>query len=151
MIYRNAWVVTMDDAGTEHEHGWLEVEDGLITELGAGLRRLEHRGQPVTVGYEPDMLPPGAAGQLLCPWPNRVDGGRYAIDGTHYQRTADHWLKNQDANRDEVMQVLTAAYGEALAPLWFQRWRMFWMACAELFGYRGGNEWLVGHYLFAKR
>ncbi len=56
-----------------------------ITELGAGLRRLEHRGQPVIVGYEPDMLPPGAAGQLLCPWPNRVDGGRYAIDGAHNQ------------------------------------------------------------------
>jgi len=56
-----------------------------ITELGAGLRRLEHRGQPVTVGYEPDMLPPGAAGQLLCPWPNRVEGGHYDIDGTHYQ------------------------------------------------------------------
>ena len=56
-----------------------------VTELGAGLRRLEHRGQPVIVGYEPDMLPPGAAGQLLCPWPNRVDGGHYAIDGTEYQ------------------------------------------------------------------
>ena len=56
-----------------------------ITELGAGLRRLEHRGQPVTVGYEPDMLPPGATGQLLCPWPNRVEGGHYDIDGTHYQ------------------------------------------------------------------
>ncbi len=56
-----------------------------VTELGAGLRRLEHRGQPVIVGYEPDVLPPGAAGQLLCPWPNRVDGGHYAIDGAHYQ------------------------------------------------------------------
>jgi aldose 1-epimerase len=56
-----------------------------ITELGAGLRRLEHRGLPVIVGYEPDMLPPGGAGQLLCPWPNRVDGGHYTIDGVHYQ------------------------------------------------------------------
>ena len=56
-----------------------------VTELGAGLRRLEHRGQPVIVGYEPDVLPPGAAGQLLCPWPNRVDGGHYSIDGAHYQ------------------------------------------------------------------
>ena len=56
-----------------------------VTELGAGLRQLEYRGQPVTVGYEPDVLPPGAAGQLLCPWPNRVDGGHYAIDGIHYQ------------------------------------------------------------------
>jgi aldose 1-epimerase len=56
-----------------------------VTELGAGLRQLEHGGQPVIVGYEPDVLPPGAAGQLLCPWPNRVDGGHYAIDGRHYQ------------------------------------------------------------------
>ncbi len=56
-----------------------------VTELGAGLRRLEHRGQPVIVGYEPDMLPPGAAGQLLCPWPNRVDGGHYTFDGAHHQ------------------------------------------------------------------
>jgi aldose 1-epimerase len=56
-----------------------------ITELGAGLRRLEHRGLPVIVGYGPDMLPPGGAGQLLCPWPNRVDGGHYTIDGVHYQ------------------------------------------------------------------
>jgi aldose 1-epimerase len=56
-----------------------------VTELGAGLRLLQHRGQPVIVGYEPDVLPPGGAGQLLCPWPNRVDGGHYVIDGRHYQ------------------------------------------------------------------
>ena len=36
MIYDNAWIVTMDDAGNEHEHGWLEVEDGLIKQVGAG-------------------------------------------------------------------------------------------------------------------
>ncbi|HUY45363.1 MAG TPA: aldose 1-epimerase family protein [Streptosporangiaceae bacterium] len=56
-----------------------------VTELGAGLRLLRHRDHPVIAEYEPDMLPPGAAGQLLCPWPNRVDGGRYAIDGKQYQ------------------------------------------------------------------
>jgi len=56
-----------------------------VTELGAGLRQLSYRGQPAISGYEPDMLPPGAAGQLLCPWPNRVDGGRYTIDGQAYQ------------------------------------------------------------------
>ncbi len=50
----------------------------------------------------------------------------------------------------QVLDVLEQAYGNAEAPLWHQRWRMFWMACAELFGYRNGNEWLVGHYLFAK-
>jgi cyclopropane-fatty-acyl-phospholipid synthase len=49
----------------------------------------------------------------------------------------------------QVLGVLREAYG-AEAKLWFQRWRMFWMACAELFGYRGGDEWLVGHYRFVK-
>ena len=74
---------------------------------------------------------------------------RWLVDGTHYERTANHWLANQDARRDDVMAILRQAYGDA-APLWFQRWRMFWMACAELFGYDGGREWIVAHYRFAK-
>jgi cyclopropane-fatty-acyl-phospholipid synthase len=75
---------------------------------------------------------------------------RWKVDGTHYQRTANHWLVNQDSHRDQVMQVLTHTYGQALAPLWFQRWRIFWMACAEFFGYRQGQEWLVAHYRFVR-
>lgn len=74
---------------------------------------------------------------------------RWLVDGTHYQRTANHWLANQDACRDEVMRILRQGHGAA-APLWFQRWRMFWMACAELFGYGAGREWMVAHYRFAK-
>ena len=74
---------------------------------------------------------------------------RWLVDGTHYQRTADHWLANQDVHRGEVMAILREAYGAA-APLWFQRWRMFWMACAELFGYDHGREWMVAHYRFTK-
>ncbi len=74
---------------------------------------------------------------------------RWLLPGTHYERTANHWLENQDRNRAEVMSVLTAAYGAAEAARWNQRWRMFWMACAELFGYADGNEWLVAHYRFS--
>ena len=74
---------------------------------------------------------------------------RWLVDGTHYQRTANHWLDNQDARHDEVMAILRQAYGDA-AKLWFQRWRMFWMACAELFGYDHGREWMVAHYRFTK-
>jgi cyclopropane-fatty-acyl-phospholipid synthase len=74
---------------------------------------------------------------------------RWLVDGTHYQRTANHWLENQDARHDEVMAILREAYGDA-AKLWFQRWRMFWMACAELFGYDHGREWMVAHYRFTK-
>jgi len=75
---------------------------------------------------------------------------RWHVDGTHYQRTANHWLANQDAHRDEVMATLAGAYGSKAAPLWFQRWRMFWMSCAELFGYSNGQEWLVAHYRFVR-
>ena len=74
---------------------------------------------------------------------------RWLVDGTHYERTANHWLANQDGRRDEVMAILREAYGDA-AKLWFQRWRMFWMACAELFGYDHGREWMVAHYRFSK-
>jgi cyclopropane-fatty-acyl-phospholipid synthase len=69
------------------------------------------------------------------------------VDGTHYERTANDWLAGMDAQRDEILAVFRAAYG-AEAERWFQRWRMFYMAVAELFGFRGGREWGVGHYLF---
>jgi cyclopropane-fatty-acyl-phospholipid synthase len=75
---------------------------------------------------------------------------RWLIPGTHYQRTANHWLANQDAQREAVKAVLAGHYGGESAALRAQRWRMFWMACAETFGYAGGNEWLVAHYLFGR-
>lgn len=75
---------------------------------------------------------------------------QWLVEGTHYERTANHWLQHQDANREAVMGILRQAYGEA-AGLWFQRWRMFWMACAELFGHTDGQEWMVSHYLFQRR
>jgi len=66
-----------------------EIEAGqyraTVTELGAGLRELTFRGQPLIAGHEADELPPAGAGQLLAPWPNRVEGGRYVFGGTEYQ------------------------------------------------------------------
>ena len=77
---------------------------------------------------------------------------RWLLDGRHYQRTANHWLQRQDAARERIMPVLVRTYGsEAAARIWWQRWRMFWMACAELFGYDDGQQWLVAHYLFRPR
>lgn len=75
---------------------------------------------------------------------------RWSVSGRHYERTANDWLANQDRHGDQVRQVLCRAYGPELAALWFQRWRMFWMACAELFGYDEGNQWHVAHYRFAR-
>ncbi len=69
-------------------------------------------------------------------------------NGQHYQKTANAWLANMDRQREALWPTLTAVYGEDAARLWWVRWRMFFMACAELFGYRTGNEWQVGHYRF---
>jgi len=72
------------------------------------------------------------------------------VQGTHYERTANDWLRNQDRQADKVMRILEEVYGADLAALWFQRWRIFWMACAELFGYDNGREWFVAHYRFVR-
>jgi len=63
----------------------------------------------------------------------------------------DHWLQNMDARKDAIMPVLELTYGQKDAAVWFQRWRIFFMACAELWGFRNGQEWWVAHYLFRKR
>ena len=57
----------------------------VVTELGAGLRELHHRGEPLLAGYPAEDLPPAAAGTLLAPWPNRVNHGQYAFDGRQFQ------------------------------------------------------------------
>ena len=75
---------------------------------------------------------------------------RWRWNGTHYQRTADAWLAQLDANRAIAMPLLADIYGEGHARVWLQRWRIFFMSCSELFGYRGGNEWWVSHYLFER-
>ncbi|MBX3316022.1 MAG: class I SAM-dependent methyltransferase [Phycisphaeraceae bacterium] len=74
----------------------------------------------------------------------------WRVCGTHYQRTANAWLANMDAHADEIETVMRETYGRD-AQTWTQRWRAFFLACAELWGLNHGNEWLVSHYLFQKR
>ena len=75
----------------------------------------------------------------------------WRVSGTHYQRTSEHWLQNLDRNRQQASKVLADTYGPAQAARRLQMWRMFFLACAELFGYDGGDEWFVSHYLWEKR
>lgn len=75
----------------------------------------------------------------------------WQVSGTHYQKTSEAWLANMDRERDRVMPVIEKTYGVAEARRWWVYWRVFFMSCAELFGYRGGAEWIVSHYLFERR
>lgn len=75
---------------------------------------------------------------------------QYHWNGRHYQRTAEAWLSNLDDRREEVLSILTNAYGSSEAHRWLNRWRMFFLAVAELFGYARGEEWFVSHYLMTK-
>jgi cyclopropane-fatty-acyl-phospholipid synthase len=69
-------------------------------------------------------------------------------NGKHYQKTANAWLANMDRRKVQVLPVIAATYGKENAERWFQRWRIFFMACAELFAYDNGRQWYVAHYLF---
>ena len=75
---------------------------------------------------------------------------QWSWSGKQYEKTANAWLANIDSNKEKVMKTLEKIYGKDNSKKWFQRWRIFFMSCAELWGYRDGNEWKVVHYLFKK-
>ncbi len=89
-----------------------------------------------------DLLP--AAAQAL------QEEKRWEVNGTHYGKTQEAWLAKHDSNKKQILKVFTEVYGRKYAKLWFQRWRMFYMACSELFSYADGKEWMVMHYRFTK-
>ena len=74
----------------------------------------------------------------------------WQVDGRHYQRTSEHWLQNMDRNRARIEPMLAQTYGASQVKRWWVYWRVFFMACAELWGYARGREWIVSHYLFEK-
>jgi len=74
----------------------------------------------------------------------------WRLSGTHYEKTSLAWLQKMDQNRREVLDLFADTYGKENAKIWFQRWRIFFMSCEQLFGYNRGREWGVSHYLFLK-
>jgi cyclopropane-fatty-acyl-phospholipid synthase len=76
---------------------------------------------------------------------------QWRLSGLHYQRTLECWLQNLDLKTERIDSILGTAYGAGAAKLWRQRWRMFFMACAELFAFDNGRQWFVAHYRFSKR
>lgn len=73
----------------------------------------------------------------------------WQVNGTHYSKTSEHWLENMDTHKTEIMDIFQEHYGKE-ARKWFEYWRVFFMACSELWKYRDGEEWFVSHYLLKK-
>ena len=73
----------------------------------------------------------------------------WEINGKHYSKTSKSWLKNIDKNSKIVKQILNQHYDEK--NIWFNRWRIFFLACEEFFKINDGKEWFVSHYLLEKK
>lgn len=75
----------------------------------------------------------------------------WRLPGTHYGKTAEAWYQNHLSNRDAIVSLFAKTYRGEDPNIWFERWKIFFLACAEMFALRGGKEWLVSHYLFKAR
>jgi cyclopropane-fatty-acyl-phospholipid synthase len=74
----------------------------------------------------------------------------WLVNGMHYSKTAEAWLRNMDKHKADIMPIMKNIYGDDQAVKWWVYWRIFFMACAELWGFKDGKEWMVSHYLFQK-
>ncbi len=76
---------------------------------------------------------------------------QWAVPGNHYRYTLEAWLQKMDRHREQVSPLFIETYGHEEAEKWWNYWRLFFLSCAEFFGFNGGNEWFVSHYLLAKK
>ncbi len=148
----------------EHTRNWRALLERAASWLLPGGKMFVHVFTHRTVGYEfavdgdddwlarhfftGGQMP--ADGQMLHFQDHLAIETHWCLSGTHYQRTAEAWLQNFDRARRDLEPVLRATYGERSQAM-ANQWRVFFLACAELWGYAGGSEWLVSHYLLRRR
>jgi cyclopropane-fatty-acyl-phospholipid synthase len=76
---------------------------------------------------------------------------QWALSGIHYRYTLEAWLQKMDRQRKQIYPLFIEVYGTGEAEKWWNYWRLFFLSCAEFFGFRDGNEWFISHYLLAKK
>lgn len=76
---------------------------------------------------------------------------QWALSGRHYHYTLEAWLQKMDCRREEIFPLFIKTYGADRAEQWWNYWRLFFLSCAEFFGFNNGNEWFISHYLLSKR
>jgi cyclopropane-fatty-acyl-phospholipid synthase len=148
----------------EHTRNWRALLARIAAWLAPGGKLFVHVFTHATVGYEfaadgdgdwmarhfftGGQMP--ADCQLLHFQDDLAVEAHWRVAGTHYAKTAEAWLANLDRARGELEPVLRSAYGDR-APAMANLWRVFFMACAELWGFAAGREWLVSHYRLRRR
>jgi len=136
----------------EHVAGWLQPDGKLFVHVFCHRRysyAFEVDGAANWLGkhFFTGGVMPGA--DLLPQFDRHLRvAEQWSWSGRHYEKTANAWAANLDAKRDELLPILAETYGEAEAERWLERWKIFFLACAELWGYADGTEWKVAHYLF---
>jgi cyclopropane-fatty-acyl-phospholipid synthase len=135
--------------------GWLRPEGRLFVHHFAhrtATYPYEDRGDDDWMArhfFSGGMMP--ADDHLLRFQQDLIVDAHWHVSGQHYQKTSEAWLLNLDEARERVMPILRETYGASEAERWFHRWRIFFLACAELFGAHGGDEWWVTHLRFRPR
>ena len=135
-------------------NGWLKPEGKLFTHVFC------HRSTsyPFEVEGEDDWMSKHFFSGGTMPADElflRISGNlelehRWRWSGSHYAKTSEDWLANIDQSRNEILKLLQQDLTMAEAHRTFNRWRIFFLACAETFGFSNGQEWWVSHYLFKK-
>ena len=134
-------------------HGFLKPEGKLFVHIFTHLSHTYHfeKGWMADTFFTGGTMP---SDDLLLYFAEHFSvANHWRVNGSNYEKTSNAWLGLMDEHwkSGKLEPILEQAYGEGKGREWYVNWRLFYLACAELFGYKNGEEWMVSHYLFDRR